>query len=308
MGFQAMVNRALVFAFALTSVVVLSGCGEPAPAKVTANRANGNSLREHFNEDGVNAGSTVAALPDPTGFATLVGSFKIDGEPPELAPLVVSGNDASFCGSPLNEQLVIGEDGEIRDILIYLNTKIPQDNPLWEHESYTIDQGAVLSGNRIFDQKQCVFLSHVYAMRTGQTLQVVNSDSVGHNTNISGGPNFNLGVGATENYSPSKQTNQPVSIVCGVHPWMKANLLVRDNPYFAVTDSNGRFEIKNIPAGVELEFRVWQEKKGFLGNVSVSNGDGNFTQETWKKGRFKIALEPGQTVTRDVKINATEFN
>ena len=36
---------------------------------------------------------------------------------------------------------------------------------------------------------------------------------------------------------------------CDVHPWMFAWITVVDSPYFAVTDSNGKFTIKDVPPG-----------------------------------------------------------
>ena len=36
---------------------------------------------------------------------------------------------------------------------------------------------------------------------------------------------------------------------CDVHPWMFAYIGVVDHPYFAVTDKDGNFTIKNVPAG-----------------------------------------------------------
>jgi hypothetical protein len=44
---------------------------------------------------------------------------------------------------------------------------------------------------------------------------------------------------------------------------MKAYVLPLANPYFAVTDRHGRFEIKNLPIG-EWVFAIWHEKKGWL--------------------------------------------
>ena len=38
----------------------------------------------------------------------------------------------------------------------------------------------------VFDQKDCVFLSHVVGVTVGQTLDIKNSDPTGHNTNIVG--------------------------------------------------------------------------------------------------------------------------
>ncbi len=40
-------------------------------------------------------------------------------------------------------------------------------------------------------------------------------------------------------------------------------MMVLDHPYFAVTDENGLFEIKNVPAGT-LKLVSWQESVGWL--------------------------------------------
>ena len=50
---------------------------------------------------------------------------------------------------------------------------------------------------------------------------------------------------------------------------MKAYMISRNNPYFAVSKKDGTFEIKNIPTGVPLTFRVWQEKAGYLQEITL---------------------------------------
>ncbi|MEX0820057.1 MAG: methylamine utilization protein, partial [Pirellulaceae bacterium] len=84
------------------------------------------------------------------------------------------------------------------------------------------------------------------------------------------------------------------------HPWMKASMMVCDHPYFAVTDADGSFSIPNVPAGVELEFRVWHEKAGYISSVSVDGAS-----EKWSKGRFKRELADGDSVIMDVAIDAS---
>ncbi len=44
---------------------------------------------------------------------------------------------------------------------------------------------------------------------------------------------------------------------------MRAYWVVVDHPYATVTDKDGNFEIKDLPAG-EHEFKVWHEKPGYL--------------------------------------------
>ena len=76
--------------------------------------------------------------------------------------------------------------------------------------------------------------------------------------------------------------NLPQNVGCNIHPWMTAKLLVRDNPYFAVSAEDGTFEIKNVPTTEEIEYVVWHEKAGYLGGLKFTGG------ETDAKGRFKL--------------------
>ena len=78
-----------------------------------------------------------------------------------------------------------------------------------------------------------------------------------------------------------------MSVSCSIHPWMRGWLLVRDTPYMAVTDQDGRFEIKRLPVG-QWEFAFWHERAQFLTTV-VQEG----RKVTWKRGRTRLAIKPG---------------
>ena len=151
------------------------------------------------------------------------------------------------------------------------------------------------------------FLSHVAAMRVGQALMIKNSDPVGHNTKISSkkNPPFNqiIPQGGTTLYKPTKAENSgPVPVSCSIHPWMSSFLLIHENGYLAVSKDDGSFEIPNLPAGVELEFRVWQEKLGFFNDIEIAG-------QPVKKGRFVMTLnaaDPSANVL-DVRISSSAF-
>jgi hypothetical protein len=83
---------------------------------------------------------------------------------------------------------------------------------------------------------------------------------------------------------------------------MSAFIMATPHPYLAVTDENGEFEIKNIPAGVDLEFRIWQEQVKY-----VSGGAVNGANENWVKGRKKVKLENDQELVLDVVLDAEKF-
>lgn len=303
------------FAIGLAIVALASaGCGGSAP--VHANRAEALAIRQRLEKTSKGAGaSEKEQLAEPQGWATLRGRFVVEGSVAKFPPLALSGGDAAYCsqnGTPPDERVIVGEGGGLRDVVVFLTTETPSDDPKWEHPDYAELKSASLAGPIGFDQKGCRFLSHVFAMRSSQKVMVINSDTVGHNTNISGSPpkvqsiNPNLPAGASVEYAPGGQSNQPFSVSCSIHPWMKAWMITRNNPYFAVSDADGNFEIKNVPAGVDLEFRAWQEKVTFLGAVNVNRGDGA-KKEAWKKGRFPVKLDPGATLDMHVAIDGSVF-
>jgi hypothetical protein len=129
------------------------------------------------------------------------------------------------------------------------------------------------------DQPCCKFIPHVAVMREGQTLVFKNSGKVAHNTNIQGGtegPNTNpiLPVGKDLELTKVVARLFPINVSCSIHPWMKAYVFVFDHPYFAVTDKDGKFEIKNAPAG-KYRLVVWQESVGWVvGGKSPEKGGG----------------------------------
>jgi hypothetical protein len=52
---------------------------------------------------------------------------------------------------------------------------------------------------------------------------------------------------------------------------MGAWIRVFDHPYFAVTDADGKFEIKNAPAG-KCRIVIWQESIGYRGGAKGKEG------------------------------------
>jgi len=291
------------------AAVCVVGCARPQQPAVRVETNNVSALRTAFGGSAVEAAPSAVAAAEPTGWATLKGSFKIDGAAPAPVPLTVD-KDQSVCApggkQVLSESLVVDSaTGGIKDVVIYLATpaKFPVGDPKWEHADHAANREATLE----FDQKSCIFLSHMFAMRSKQKLKILNSDPVGHNTNIKGGGkagtiNATIPASAYTMYEPGGEAPEPFEVSCSIHPWMSARMLVRDSPYFAVTRPDGSFEIPNVPAGVPLEFRVWQEASKFLQDVTV-----NGKAEKWSKGRLKLTLTPDEPKQLDVVVAASVF-
>lgn len=284
-------------ALGIVSLAGLLGCSSQnnGPRHDTAVVA---SIREGF---GSSAGAEdtaddTASAAQPTGFATLKGTFRIEGEPPTLPTLSIS-KDENICapgGKKVVSQDVVVDPGSkgIANILLFAEN-VPTE---WVHESAKGSEDEIT-----FDQKECIFLTHVVAMQTSQKLRALNSDPVGHNLMVS---SFNQTIpsGGYAIYEPAKELRAPVAMRCAIHPWMAAWFINRDNGYFAVTKPDGTFEIPNLPAGVPIEFKVWQEKAQWLKDVTVG---GQAT--TWPKGKMTITLEPDQEMNLDVIVSSAVF-
>ena len=52
---------------------------------------------------------------------------------------------------------------------------------------------------------------------------------------------------------------------------MRSRVAVFTHPYYAITDADGKFEIKDAPAGKHRLF-IWQESIGWRGGAAGRNG------------------------------------
>jgi plastocyanin len=116
----------------------------------------------------------------------------------------------------------------------------------------------------VIDQRKMAFIPHVVAVQQGTTVEFLNSDPVGHNVywpSVSGNKKLshNLGTWPKGEKKPFQFNDLGVaSLLCNVHPEMSGYVVVVPTPYFAVTDKDGNFEIKNIPAG-KYTLKTWSE-------------------------------------------------
>jgi len=248
---------------------------------------------------GASSDTTAATASTGEGWGDLSGTFVFTGAPPQLGSLATQGKDGEVCDvAPIPNQALVVDSATrgIADIAVYAR-KVSRVNEeiLAEHQNPTE-----------FDQKQCIFLSHVKGVLVGQEVEIKNSDPIGHNTNISPpadqGANFLIKGGDSAPYKFGRQQDVPVPVACNIHTWMKAWILPRKDPYFAVTDTAGKFTIRGLPAGEEIEFQLWQESgTGSRGELVVPNLTDN-------KGRFKRTIPAdGVLDLETIEIPASAF-
>ncbi len=142
--------------------------------------------------------------------------------------------------------------------VVLLRTKDVKVHPDYEKDA---------SGEVVLDNKNCRFEPHVSVCRLSQTLLLKNSDPTGHNSHLYPFNNVEINPilaagGEPVKYKFTQEEAYPVKVGCNIHPWMGGLIVARKDPYAGVTDADGKFTIKDLPAGKELEFRLWHENPG----------------------------------------------
>jgi len=103
----------------------------------------------------------------------------------------------------------------------------------------------------VLDHADGLFQPYVMGIRVGQQLQLKCSDGTicGFHATPKANQEFVMTPG--EGTVPRTFTNPevPVRFKCDLHPWNYAYVGVFAHPYFAVTDEQGRFTIRGVPAG-----------------------------------------------------------
>jgi len=226
--------------------------------------------------------------------------FVYDGSTvPKQEPLKITA-DQAVCEkhAPKDESLIVNPSNKgIKNVIVYL-----VDEPSAVHPDYAASATSTVE----VDNKGCRFAPHIQLVRVGQTLKVLNSDPVGHNTFIftlnPANPQQNpvISSGGSFTYKFNAEERIPVKLSCNIHPWMYARVVVCKHPYMAKSDENGELVIKNLPAGSKLEFQLYHENK-YLRKVEVGG------EKVDRKGRFEVTIKPGMNDLGEVKCAADLF-
>ena len=268
----------------LVAVAGLLGCAPERVAAPVVDAEAAGRIRATLASVSAGGGPAAAAASTGTGWGTLKGRFTFAGAPPAARPLVVD-KDTEVC-SRGGMKLVD------RSLLVDPSTKGLANVVVFARKTSRVKEASPPQTPLVFDQKQCEFLSPVFAARVGQPIDVHNSDPIGHNTNIAGS-SFNQLIPAGQGtlYKPDAETGMPTMVTCNIHPWMKAYAVFRKDGYVAVSATDGSFTIPDLPAGETIEFQVWHERSGGPnGAVGLEKPDLKWTP----KGRFQVKLEPDE--------------
>ncbi|MBI1823318.1 MAG: hypothetical protein HY200_02205 [Nitrospirae bacterium] len=171
------------------------------------------------------------ALPDPRVFHLVLYPFEF------FCKKVSDGND-----NRLLSEFNVSKDGGLQDVVITVKG-------VKEGKVFPTPEGIIHSTD-------CVFHPFVSVVKNHQTIKVINDDPVVHNIQVyqseRGKIIFNspLPIKSEEsgqlNFEPGLHISQ---WICGMHEFMQNWAYVVENPYYAISKSDGSFQIDKIPSG-----------------------------------------------------------
>jgi plastocyanin len=230
-----------VLGVALSASVAACGGGgqeSSAPAATTAKPAAG------------------ASKIDPSTAGDIKGTVTLTGTAPKNEPIRMNADPICIKqtnGPQSQETYVVSGDGKLANVFVYVKDGLG---------NYVYDPPS--AGVKL-DQHGCRYTPHVFGVRVGQTIEIINSDPTLHNIHAmpKANPEFNNGQpiqGMKMNHT-FKAKEVMVPFKCDVHGWMNAYVGVLDHPFFAVSKEDGSFEIKGLPPG-DYTIEAWHEKLG----------------------------------------------
>ncbi|GGG78883.1 carboxypeptidase regulatory-like domain-containing protein [Edaphobacter dinghuensis] len=216
-------------------VVGLAGCKPKTPAQTSSETAQTNATP-----------SQPAAPLDPATLGAVSGTVSFGGKAPERIRIDMSQDPvcSMMGGDNFAEQYVV-HDGKLANVYIYIKSG----------PAAAMSAPATSVAPVVLDQVGCKYVPHVIAVMRGGSVEFRNSDGTMHNIHTipAAGTNKEIDISQGPKGTPEvKSFSEPeimMPVRCNNHPWMNAFINVSATPFFAITDGNGHFEIKGLPAG-----------------------------------------------------------
>lgn len=203
------------------------------------------------------AAAPAAAKVDTATAGDVKGTVTLDGAAPMNVGIKMNADPKCLALNKtpqFQETYEVGADGKsLGNVFVYVKDGLG---------NYVFDTPTEPAK---IDQENCRYHPHVFGMRVGQPLEILNSDDTLHN--IHAQPKVNQEFNNGQPIKGMKMTHTftapevMVPFKCDVHGWMSAYIGVMNHPYFAVTGKDGTFELKSLPPGT-YTIEAWHEKLG----------------------------------------------
>ena len=205
-----------------------------------------------------------------SGGGSIVGMVAAGANAAQTKTFTIS-KDPEICGEGTREVPFVRVNGDaLLDAVVFL---------------YKVKQGKAFPEDLhslTLTQEKCEFSPFLSVMANGGELTAVNHDHTLHKIHtyeLIGKARrtvFNVSqptAGDTFTKTIKLRRGNGIKIECDAHDFMHGFVFVARNPYFAVVDDNGGFEIGDIPPGT-YKIRVWHGQLGEIkgGKVEVTEG------------------------------------
>lgn len=186
--------------------------------------------------------------PYEEGTASISGRVVLKEAYKPMSVIDMTSND--YCKTcyeepPKFETIITGEGGTLKNAVVYISKGLaayafkPPQEPV------------------VMLQEKCMYKPHVLTVMTGQKLILKNLDETLHNVNAVGV--FGFGQPKPGDQEFVFEEAVPIHFKCDAHAWMSAKVNVFDHPFSAVTDLEGKYEIKGLVPGT-YTISFWHEE------------------------------------------------
>jgi plastocyanin len=195
-----------------------------------------------------------APAVDPATAGSISGVVHFDGQPPARISIDMSADPAcNLPNLPNQTEQIIVNDHHLANVYVYIKSGVPSSGvPGSDVPNYAASPNAAPVR---LDQKGCRYIPHVIAVQQGGSVTFLNSDATVHNIHTLPDQPGNTSVDISEPANSSPRTEAfptpevMLPVRCNNHPWMSAFINVAPNPWFAISNADGRFTITGIPPG-----------------------------------------------------------
>ena len=207
---------------------------------------------------------------DVAGGGSIAGKVAAGSATAETKTFTIS-KDPEICGEGTRDVPLVRVNGDaVLDAVVFLD-KV-KEGKAFPAELHTVT----------LTQEKCEFHPFLSVMANNGELTALNVDHTLHNIHtyeLIGKARrtvFNVSqptAGDTFAKKVKLRKGNGIKIECDAHDFMHGFVFVAKNPYFAVVDENGGFEIGDIPPGT-YKIKVWHGQLGEIkgGKVEVTAG------------------------------------
>ena len=241
--FEARLKPRPILFSAMVALVVSAACG------------GGSQPSSESAAPGAPAATPSGQKVDESKAGSVTGKVVLEGASPKAEPIKMNADPICVRenkAGAFSEAFMV-KDGALGNVFVYVKDGL--GNYVYDTPTTALK----------LDQDGCRYHPHVFGIRVGQPLEIVNSDPTLHNIHATPKVNteFNTGQPIEGMKSTHTFTAKEVMVPfkCDVHGWMNAYAGVLDHPYFAVTSESGTFELKSLPAGT-YTIEAWHERLG----------------------------------------------